>query len=452
MPGKLTRRNFASTAALAATASMLGLPARRAGALPVDAGYKALVCVFLFGGNDSFNTLVPTDAAGYTQYSGTRDNLAIPQSELLPIGGGWGLHPQMTELADLYNRPNSPLAIVANVGALHEPLTRDQYLARSASQPRHLFSHNSQQEFWQTLHVSSGSGAPYEGWGGLAADQLGHFNQGSSALPMSFSLAGNQLFSIGQSTTPFILSPAGVVRIDSIDADSSERETRLRSLAFTRLLRNPHNNLFGREYARKMSDALGLAEALSSSIPSPGLPIAAPLQGNATARALTTVAEVISASSTLGFGRQIFFVGVGGWDTHSNQLQRQANLLAELSAALRHFHTTLGSAASQVTTFTASDFGRSLASNGDGTDHGWGGHHFVMGDAVAGGQIYGTMPSLELGGADDSGDRGRMIPTLAVDQYAATLARWFGIDTPSELDSLFPSLANFTTRDLGFMV
>ena len=144
--------------------------------------------------------------------------------------------------------------------------------------------------------------------------------------------------------------------------------------------------------------------------------------------------------------------GIGGWDTHSNQLQRQANLLAELSAALEHFHTTLGSAAGQVTTFTASDFGRSLASNGDGTDHGWGGHHFVMGDSVAGGQIYGTMPSLELGGADDSGDRGRMIPTLAVDQYAATLARWFGIDTPNELNSLFPSLANFTTRDLGFMV
>lgn len=412
----------------------------------VTSNYKALVCVFLYGGNDGFNMVVPRDNASYTNYAQSRQNLAIAQTDLLPIspqsGGDFGLHPAMPELQSLFD--TGDLAIQANIGTLIQPVTRAQVLNNTAVLPPQLFSHNDQQALWEMGNVSS---PERRGWGGLLADQLQSYN--SSQLPMNLSIAGNNLFQVGDSNEPYSVSASGIEEMLGVrpdvpwEAERADIFAQIRDMNRTHLLERTHDNTIRniQATASALKAALEQAPTLATVFP----------EGNPLAAQLEMVAKLISVSEDVGHERQIYFVGFGGFDTHDRQNTDQPGLMATLSQGLNAFNQAtqeLG-IANQVTTFTQSDFGRTLTSNGDGTDHGWGSHHLMMGGAVNGGDIYGVMPDLSIGGPDDAND-GRMIPTTSVDQYAATLANWFGLEQP-ELDLIFPNLSNFSQSNLGFM-
>lgn len=454
-------KHFASSSVAGAGAlSALGMSSASANIRNDD--HKALVCIFLLGGNDGFNMVVPTSDAEYQQYSQIREGLAIPregEGSLLGInpagdysGPNLGLHPSMSGARDLFQDGN--LGIISNVGTLIKPTTRDLYINRAAENhplPSHLFSHNDQQTFWQSLR-NKGVEQPL-GWAGRMADILMNDNA-NQTLSMNISLSGSNVLLRGKDTTPYIMSPKGVVSAQGLDG-SSVWDTQ-RSTAFNHILNNNHQHIFAKEYAKIKRRSLGLVTEITDAF-SAAQPITTPFPaGNNLAQSLKSVAKMISARDQLGFSRQTFFIGVGGWDTHSNQLAKHSDLLAQLSSGLKYFYDTtveLG-IENQVATFTASDFGRTLTSNGDGTDHGWGSHQMVMGGAVGGGRVYGEFPSMVIGGADDSGSRGRIIPTTSVDQYAAALARWFGINE-ADINSIFPNLANFENtenkRDLSFI-
>jgi len=409
-------------------------------------GYRALVCIFLQGGNDSFNMVVPNDENGYGIYQTSRQNLAIPQEELLPItpvsGGTFGFHPSMGEIQALFE--SGQLAIQSNVGTLVEPVTREQILNKTANLPAQLFSHNSQQALWQ---AGSADGDGNLGWGGEIADLVNA--QNNSTVSMNISIAGNNLFQVGNSVFPYSMNAAGTEAMygvrDYVQWEQSRAAAfqNLRDLSSTHLFETKHGNAIRntQETSALLTAALETAPILDTVFP----------EGNNLAEQLQMVAKMISISEDLGFQRQIFFVAMGGFDTHDRQVEDQPQLLSSLSQAMDSFNTAtveLG-VVDQVTSFTLSDFGRTLTSNGDGTDHGWGSHQMVMGGAVNGRDIYGTMPELSIGGPDDAKD-GRMIPTTSVDQYTATIARWFGL-SEQELTQVFPNLGNFASADMGFM-
>lgn len=411
--------------------------------------YKALVGVFLFGGNDSFNNIVPSSDTEYNVYAQSRQNLAIPQSVLLPInpvtpdGATYGFHPAMTEMRDLFE--SGHLAVIANIGTLIEPVTKDSYNAKSVTLPPQLFSHNDQQQEWQSANRLG----PLKktGWAGRIADLLDSANANQD-LSMNITTFGNNLWQVGDGVIPYSIGTQGAVTLSGLFSGSSRQNRRRQAFEF--LLNKTHAHLFEGEYARIQRRAMGLADSINTALASlPALTTVFPATN--LAAQLQMVARLIGVRGDLGVSRQVFFVGTGGYDTHDDQETRQPVLLQTLSQALAAFYSALSelSVGSSVTTFTMSDFGRTLTSNGDGTDHAWGGHQFVMGDAVAGRDIYGTMPSLAIGGPDDTRG-GRIIPTIAVDQYGATLGRWFGVTEP-ELDQVFPNLANFSARDLGFL-
>lgn len=411
--------------------------------------YKALVCVFLFGGNDSFNNVVPSSDAEYNVYAQSRQNLAIPQSILLPVnpttpdGATYGFHPAMTEMRDLFE--SGRLAVIANVGPMIEPVTKESYEAQSVALPPQLFSHNDQQRQWQAADRLGE--LKKTGWAGRMADMLASANANQD-LSMNITTFGHNLWQVGDAVIPYSVSNQGAVTLVGLFGGSG-RQIRRRQ-AFEFLLNKDQEHVFEEEYARIQSRGMGLADNINTALANlPALNTVFPASN--LANQLQMVARLIGIRDDLGVSRQVFFVGTGGYDTHDDQEQRQPALLQTLSQALSAFHSALTElgAGANVTTFTMSDFGRTLTSNGDGTDHAWGGHQFVMGDAVAGRDFYGTMPSLAIGGPDDTRG-GRIIPTLAVDQYGATLGRWFGL-TESELDQVFPNLANFAVRDLGFL-
>lgn len=419
--------------------------------------YKALVCVFLLGGNDALNTVVPRDGAHYTQYAASRAALALPQSALLPLipqsgggasdGGNYGLQSAIragdtigtTGLQGLFN--SGQAAILGNVGTLIRPITRAEYQAGSVPVPAHLFSHNDQATYWQSSRV----GGPQRlGWGGHIADLLRDANPGG-AIPMVSALNSESDFGRGASTDQYVLGPDGPRYYGYLEDNEARRNALLPLMAEgsqVNALERGYASGFNRsrEHAILLGTGLEGAPPLSTEFP------AGSLGGQ-----LRMVARLISAQAALGLKRQIFFVSLGGFDHHDNLIYGQPPLLAQLSKAMTAFHAAtveLG-VADKVTAFTASDFGRTLSSNGDGTDHGWGGHHFIVGDAVRGGRFFGTMPDLANGGADDAG-WGQIIPTTSVDQYSATLARWFGV-AETEIDLIFPNLGDFARRDLGFM-
>ena len=450
MTALTTRRSFIRQAACAAltTTGILNtiLDLRRLSAAPLDTtDYKALICLFLYGGNDANNMLVPHDANGYASYATARGTLAIPQASLLPLtltngdGRDFGFHPNLVELQTLFNQGN--LGVVTNVGTLVAPVTRAQYLAGGAAVPPQLFSHADQSVQWQT---SVPDVISKTGWGGRMADMLQSLNAGSK-ISLNISIAGTNTFEVGNTVLPYILSPNGSVGLAGFDGSANAN---IRLQAFKDLLAMPHNNLFEQAYSDTVSRSIAANDLLTAALA--GLPaFQTVFPATNLGQQLNMIAKLIAARNNLSMKRQIFFCSVGGYDTHGDQLTGQANLFTELSQALNAFYATtveLG-VAPQVTTFTASDFGRTYPTNGTGSDHGWGSHQLVLGGAVKGGRLFGTFPTLAVNGPDDTG-QGRWIPTTSVDEFSATLATWFGV-SPSDLSTVLPNIGRFAHPNIG---
>jgi uncharacterized protein (DUF1501 family) len=435
------------------TATVGSLALRPLGLLPALAqsgpDYRALVCVFLFGGNDSNNTVIPMDDANYQAYMSIRGSLALTGSNLTPAvtsvsGAPYAFHAKLAEVASLFS--SKELAVVANTGALVQPLTRAQYQSQQAAIPLNLFSHSDQQIAWQT---SVAQGHSPTGWAGRAADYIASQTINSSSFPTFFSVAGNALEGTGLNTQPVALAPGQSLQLAGFDSSTASQE---RLNAFNTLLTTESGVSLVQAAKDTMShsltDAAALAAALAKSTP---LKTQFPTSG--IGAQLQQVAQIIQVQSYLGMRRQIFFCSLGGFDTHAGELETHNNLYPELSPALAAFYDAtqeLGMA-QNVTTFTESDFSRTFQpTTDDGSDHAWGSHHLVLGGAVQGGQIFGKFPTFQLAGPDDADVRGRWIPTTSIDQYGATLCSWFGIPA-SALASVFPNLANFPTANIGFL-
>ena len=448
-----SRRDFmrltccsAATAAMVSGLSKFGLVSALAQA---STSYKALVCIFLFGGNDANNLLVPNDTAGYANYQTIRANLALAQSSLLPlqVGGqaNFALHPNLPDVQTLFNASKSPLALLTNVGTLVQPTTRQNYQSQ-ASLPENLFSHSDQQEQWQTTQLS---GLPNAGWAGKVADKIQGMNSGAQFPPI-LSVAGNAIFCTGDSTRPFTMSPGSTPGLSGFSTSAAEQA---RFLATQQLLTFDTGISLVQAASGVTTQAIQEGLVLSAALKNiPAIQTVFPAN-NGLASQLKQVAQVMAARSALNIQRQIFFCSLGGFDTHADQLDTQVSLFTQLSPAMAAFYQAMQElgVSSEVTTFTLSEFSRTFqpGSNG-GTDHAWGSHQVIMGDAVKGNAFYGQFPTLALGGPDDTGSNGRWIPSTSVDQYAATLATWFGVAN-TDLPSIFPNLANFQTSSLGFL-
>ncbi len=423
----------------------------------VGSDYKALVCLFLNGGNDANNLIVPADSAGYAAYAAARTNLALPQTGLLPIspktsdGRSWALHAAVPELRDLFG--SGQAAILGNVGTLVYPTTKAQYTANAVPLPRQLFSHSDQQVQWQNSVPDRPSST---GWGGRLADLVSTFNT-SDDISMSISLAGVNYFQVGGKVAQYAVNTSGAATFSGSTARSGNDFVRY--TAQKDLFAQAQPGLFEAAFGGLTNSAIGSADLLNSVLTgSQPVNTVFPTTNNSAASQLRMVARLIAASPNLGLRRQIFFVQLGGWDTHAAQLTNatptsgaHANLLAQVSQAMKAFYdaTVELGIANQVTTFTASDFGRTYRSNGDGSDHGWGSHQLVMGGAVKGTDIYGRMPTLTVSGPDDTA-LGRWIPTTSVDEYAATLAKWFGVSA-TDMATVLPNIGRFRNPDLGFL-
>lgn len=404
--------------------------------------YRALVCIFLFGGNDSNNTVIANDATGYANYARARTAVTLPQGSLLPInapGLQLALHPAMTGMQQLFN--GGKAALVANVGTLMAPTTRQQYQAGSVPLPSNLFSHSDQQAQWQSS-ISDGTGRT--GWAGRIGDIVQNLNANRGATCIS--LTGNNLWETGQTLVSYKVPPSGNFGFDFYTPNGRDAV----SVAVSEVLQGARGNVFEQTWLDVIKRALDNQRVLTDALANtqftnnfPNTDLGAQLR---------MVARLISARQALGMRRQTFFCSIGGFDTHGDdQIPRQQQLLGEISAAVSAFYdaTVQMNIANETTVFTASDFNRTYASNGQGTDHAWGGHHFVVGGAVRGGQVYGAWPNLTINGPDDSGE-GRWLPTTSVDQMAATLAKWFGV-SPTDMPTIFPNLGRFAASDLGFM-
>lgn len=456
MKNDLTSRRHFLRSCLGAAAGSAGLWATQArlqlalAQMPASQDYKALVCIFLFGGNDSYNMVVPHSAAEYQVYNAVRNNLAISRDRLLPLNTpapsvvDYGLHPEMADLQRLFN--NGRAAVLANAGSLIEPVSKSDYQRQAVALPPQLFSHNDQQTFMQSL----ARGRANTGWAGRAADIMQSMNI-NQRLSMNISLSGSNIWQSGQTVFPYSVAGQGVEAFKYFNEDSEDPGEVTRAQVFRTLINGAQSHLFQREYAAIQERAWALSGDLISALNEQDELITAFPAGSNLATNLRMVAKLISAREALDVKRQVYFVGFGDFDTHGDQNNRQPALFKELSEAMGAFDQAMDELqlADQVTTFTMTDFGRTLTSNGDGTDHAWGGHQLVSGGAVNGGEFYGAMPELNLNSDDDIGE-GRIIPTTSIDQYGATLARWFGLPG-ADFGNVFPNLGNFDTADLGFM-
>ena len=468
------RRFLGSMLTLAGTSAApfaLNLAAMGNAAAQSSSDYKAMVCLFMNGGNDTFNTVLATDPASWNEYlrvrnTGGSDSIHLPgvseTGGVLPItpataqaGRSFALHPSLGPLKELFDGGRA--AVVANVGTLIAPTTLAQYKARSVALPAKLFSHNDQQSTWQSGQPEGAS----VGWGGRLGDLTVAGN--TNAMFTAISAAGNTVFLSGRQVRQFQVGQAGAVAIRG--ASGNLFGTAAGASALQAILADSGNDLIEQEQKAVVQRAIASQAILSGAMlaagpggvpnptnyinPNTGVAAVNPL-----AVQLQTVARIIGARGALGAKRQVFYVTLGSFDTHDRQKILHADLMARLAHALAYFDSTLATLQGsdlrrQVTTFTASDFGRTFTSNGDGTDHGWGAHHFVVGGAVRGRDIYGAFPTTGLGHELDVGS-GSLLPTTSVDQYGATLAKWFGVPD-NQLGEVFPNLANFSQRDLGFM-
>jgi len=469
----ISRRHFLRNASMASFAGLTvspfllelnGIAAMAQQANPTD--YKALVCIFLQGGNDGHGSVIATDPDSFSAFTTARSSapgLAYPQTSLLPItlktpqsGRTFALNPNLTGVQNLFNAGRA--AIVANTGTLVAPATKAQINANSVPLPDSLFSHFDQTAAWQAI-TSTGGSAVHTGWGGAIADLIASENTNSAFTCIS--TAGLALFLSGQSSYQLNVTSAGPIPIYGLKQPLFGQQAG--STALANILTAEETNLFAKEYevvvnrstAAQATLATSMLPAGAAGIPDPPQyldPTTKKLTTNSLAVSLQTVARIIGGRSGLGVSRQIFYVELGGFDTHDNQAPQIATLLSQLGAALEYFDATMtaNGLGNNVTAFTASDFGRTLTANSAGTDHGWGSHHFVTGGAVAGGDMYGTYPVIGSNQANDLG-AGRLIPTTAVEQYAGTLARWFGL-SDSQVREVLPNFGNFGSSPyLGLM-
>ncbi len=450
---KINRREFltrssAAAAVFAATPGLAYSQVMGGGGDFTD--YKALVCLFMFGGNDSYNMLVPRSNAEYNVYAQSRQNLAIPQGDLLAINPtvpgnvDFGVHPSMGGLQNLFNTGKA--AMVTNVGPLIEPTTKDQYFNGSVALPPQLFSHNDQQDQWLSLKGNSVSAT---GWGGRMADLI-RTGVTDQQMATNASLFGSNLFQSADDTVAYVMGPTGPLQFEGFSNDPNSILFQQKE-AFGRVVDAQYGSVYERSFAEVQRRAIDAADTVTAAIASaPTLSTVFP-QGQLGTQ-LQTVARLVAVRDQLQMKRQIFFVATGGFDSHDDQNQNQPGLLGNISAGMQAFYdaTVELGVSDSVTAFTQSDFGRTLTSNGDGSDHAWGGNQIVVGDAVIGQSLYGSYPLLQINGPEDVGG-GRFIPSTSADQFAATLASWFGID-PLELDVVAPNLGNFAVQDLGFMI
>jgi len=460
----VTRRKFlgqASCAAVGATtlwSSLVNLKALNALAIANsttlgDPDYKALVCLFQSGGNDSFNMLMPRNPDEYNDYATTRSNIAIPLDQMLPIfpdnAGGrlFGLHPSMVRSQQLFN--DGKMAFISNVGTLVEPTTKEQYWQGQVNLPLGLYSHSDQGQQWMTGLPNGRSGT---GWGGRIADIIKDMNS-SPNISMNLSLSGTNIFQTGESTIEFALDPydgsSGIYGYG--DVEEWNVFDRLRTRAINSLVDYEYQDMFSKTYIdviRRSRDGHAQFQEAIGNVPQ----FQTVFTDNYLSHAFQMAAYSIAAHEALGMKRQIFFIDYGGWDTHDELLGSQSGLLFELDAAFGEFSDVLNELglSQQVTTFSLSEFGRTLTSNGNGTDHAWGGNVMVLGGDVIGKKIYGEYPSLALNSSIELGS-GVMLPQLSSDQYFAELALWFGIN-PSDLNTIFPTLTNFYQPGSGMPI
>ena len=457
-----TRRDFLRTSACALGGMALASSLDTFGvvhALTPQAApdYRALVCVFLNGGNDGNNMFL--DLNQYSQYSAARnaDQLAIPQANFLSVapvsGGSFGFHPNMPEMQTLFNQ--GKLAVLCNNGPLVEPLTRTTYQNGTGKKPLQLFSHSDQVGLFQTAIANVVS---QTGWSGRVADKVSGLN-GSATFPQNISIAGINLLLTGVNTRQLAVADSNttLANVLQLIMTGSASEVNSRTASFNELRTYDQNFTLIKAASDTRTSAMQTDQALSTVSPV----LATVFPNTSLGRQLLQVARLIKASTDLTAGinmkRQIFFCQLGGFDTHSAQNGGQVNLLTQVSAAMKAFYdaTVELGLANNVTTFTLSDFGRTLQPAGSGaaqvgSDHAWGNHHFIMGGSVVGGRFFGTYPTLALGGPDDTDSRGRWIPTTSVEQYAATLATWYGL-AQVDLSAVFPLIGRFATPTLPFM-
>jgi uncharacterized protein (DUF1501 family) len=413
--------------------------------VPASGDYRALVCLFLSGGNDSFNMLVPTTSGEYEAYAKVRGNLALAKDTLLQITPGnlggrtLGIHPSMTEVRDLFTA--GKLAFVSNVGSLVRPTTLADVKARR-NLPVSLYSHADQIKQWQTCIPDQRTAI---GWGGRAADIIKSLN-GPSLVSMNISLSGQSVFLTGQQAFTYAVGSSGATALTGYSASAVNSLTAVRSKGVENIVDQTYRNLFEQTYADSTRDAVDSYAEFSSALS--GITLTTPVpSGNSLANSLAMIAKIIAANGKFGAKRQIFFVQIGGWDHHDEVVNNQLTMLRTVSQAVGFFNSALTEIgqADKATLFTASDFGRTLTSNGNGSDHAWGGNHFVTGGAVGGGKVYGDAaagyyPDLQNLAAIDTG-QGRLIPGVSVDEYARDLLSWFGISS-GNMDYVLPAFSS----------
>jgi uncharacterized protein (DUF1501 family) len=470
-----TRRQFLRTASMASMAGFYVSPflleLNSLAAMAQGTGgsdYRALVCVYLQGGNDGHGTVIATDPDSYAAFVSARSGapgLAYPMADLLPItlktpqtGRTFALNPYLTGVQNLFNAGRA--AIIANTGTLITPASKTQINANSVQLPDSLFSHFDQTAAWQAIASNLGSGERV-GWGGAVADAIEAMNMNSNSMFTCISTCGNALFLAGQSSFQLNVTPAGPIPIAGLQQPPFGIPAAANPL--NAILTADETNLFAKEYEVVINRSIQAQAALVSAMAPAGEggvanppqfldPTTNMLADNPLAASMQTVARIIAGRASLGVSRQIFYVQLGSFDTHDGQAKTHAQLLTQLAAAFEYFDGLMVSMglSNNVTAFTISDFGRTLTCNSDGTDHGWGSHHFAVGGAVAGGDMYGQYPVVGVDQQNDVG-QGRLIPTTAVEQYAGTLAQWFGLSN-SQIQTVFPNFVNFGTNPyLGFM-
>lgn len=456
-----TRRQFFGRSACAAMSSLpvmntlLNLQlASRAAADGAPADHRTLVCIFLNGGMDSFNWLVPRDSGRHATYSATRGNLALSTSEILSLdqdgGDGqlYGIHPSCTGMADMFNGTgsfagNRRLSLLANIGTLIQPVTKAQYLAESIPLPRALYSHSDQIDQWQTS-VPQGM-TQLSGWAGRTADLL-HATANANSIAMNISLSGNSLWQVGNNTTQFVVTDRGALTFTGSEISDPLHPMRLKNTAHRSIIQQNYANLMQQSYGQLTRSSIELQEFFLQQYNSfDDSAVASLFPGaNYIAQQFRAALKMIALRPALGLHRQTLFIAFGGWDHHGELLETQAGMLSTLNASLTAFQGALEQLGLQdsVITYSASDFGRTLRSNGNGTDHAWGGNALVMGGPVQGGRVCGTFPDLTLESNDDTGYGGRMIPTTSVDQFFAEMLRWFGVPA-SDMSAVLPNIGNF---------
>lgn len=465
----LSRRRFlaqcalySATGAAGSLASLgaLSLPAAAMAATPRPSQYRAMVCIYLTGGND-LNMLVPLD--DYDNYRELRSNLALNRADLLPINAGsgsgsrsFGLHPRFAGAHELYQAKK--LAFVANTGALNTPTTAADFTNNSVPLPPKLFAHNTQKEFVR-------AGLPFDGrritgWAGRIADMYMAENQGVSS-PLNLSLHGDNIWQRGSSTTSYGLSGSSIPNLQGYKNSNSGPGGDERGAAMRAINELESDHLLTREYGRIVQSSLDLSDTLRNGISQPKVELKTRFPSTKFAANLRNIANVINARESMQMPQQVFYVNSGGWDHHRDLLANHGGNLEALGDALVAFDKALEEMGlqDQVVTFTNHDFGRTLTSNGSGSDHAWGGHQLVMGGKglsnsnVKGGNVYGIHPEFTPSDPQflNFRNRGVLVPSTSTDQLSATIAKWFGDFSDSELLEIFPSLANFNDMDIGFM-